>query len=98
MVVGAGAHLHRFIEGVLAAILTCSGGASSKNLLGRWWMNGVVGGVHVEGPRGWVPHPSEEGGHRCRGEKGSNLATLIQPPSHRENSNPSMLPCLSRRA
>ena len=35
MVVGAGAHLHRFIEGIETAILTCSGGASSKYLLGR---------------------------------------------------------------
>ena len=35
MVAGTGAHAHLLIEGVEAKPLTCSGGASSKNLLGR---------------------------------------------------------------
>ena len=47
---GAGAHLDRFIEVVLGAILTCSGGASSKNWLGRWWMNGVNEHGELGGP------------------------------------------------
>ena len=36
--VGAGAHLHCFIEGVEAKLSTCSGGASSTHVLGRWRM------------------------------------------------------------
>ena len=35
MAVGVGAHHHWFIEGVHPKLSTCSGGTSSKNLLGR---------------------------------------------------------------
>ena len=69
MAVGAGAHLHGFIEWDESAILTCSDDAYSTNWLGRWWMSGAVDGVHVEGSTNYHKSHAVLRGHILRARK-----------------------------
>ena len=44
----------------------------------------------------WGPHAPTQGGHRCGGENGLFLETVIQPPSRAPNCNPKVVRSVSR--